>query len=363
MKKVLFLSPLPPPYYGSAMSSKMCLGILKESKNFKVKNIKLNYSKDMNDIGKISLDKIRGIFHVKNKINKTIKEFKPDIIYFVPATYSLGLIRDWQFVREIKKYWKGKIIFHIRSRILEKTWNNHLKRKILKDMYIGNKAIILGKELIKDLREMIQEEDISILPNAIRNEITESRLKKINIKRKRNKQFNMLFLSNMDRTKGWTKLLDACKILKDKEFNFKCDFVGEWLSKKDEDYFWNFVKKNKLKEKVFAHGKKFGNEKNSFLEEANVLVFPTEMDTFGKVLIEAYMFGVPVIANKEGAIQSIIDNGETGILLRKNTGSEIAKIILNSKEWERMGINGRKKFLEKFEIIRYKEKFLKIISS
>ena len=146
MKKVLFLSPLPPPHYGSAMSSKMCLEILEDSKKFKVKSIKLNYSKDMNDIGKINLGKIKGIFHVKKQIKKQIKEFKPDIIYFVPATHSSGLIRDWTFVREIKKHWKGKILFHIRSRILEKTWDNRLGRNILKNMYSKNKAIILSKE-------------------------------------------------------------------------------------------------------------------------------------------------------------------------------------------------------------------------
>jgi len=39
MKKILFLSPLPPPHYGSAMSSKMCLEILQKSKDFEIKNI------------------------------------------------------------------------------------------------------------------------------------------------------------------------------------------------------------------------------------------------------------------------------------------------------------------------------------
>ena len=59
-EKILFLSPLPPPYYGSAMSSEMCLNILKNSKDFQIENIKLNYSKEMSDVGKINTDKIKG---------------------------------------------------------------------------------------------------------------------------------------------------------------------------------------------------------------------------------------------------------------------------------------------------------------
>ena len=109
MKKILFLSPMPPPHYGSAMSSEMCLEILKKSKDFEIRNIKLNYSKKMNDVGKINFDKIEGIFKVKTRIQKELREFKPDIIYFVPATTGLGLLRDWFFVKEIRKDWKGKI--------------------------------------------------------------------------------------------------------------------------------------------------------------------------------------------------------------------------------------------------------------
>jgi hypothetical protein len=57
-KKILFLSPLPPPNYGSAMSSKMCLDILRKSDLFEVSNIKINFAKKMDDVGVISLKKI-----------------------------------------------------------------------------------------------------------------------------------------------------------------------------------------------------------------------------------------------------------------------------------------------------------------
>ncbi|MCD4771266.1 glycosyltransferase [archaeon] len=360
LKKILFLSPLPPPHYGSAASSQMCLKILKDSKKFKIQNIKLNYSKEMSDIGKINLDKIKGIFYVKKQIKKQTQNFKPDLIYFVPATYSLGLIRDWLFVREIKRYWKGQILFHIRSRILNKTWNSFFGKRILKNMYTGNRAIILGKELIRDLREMIQKKDIFILPNAIKNEISNKNIKEIIKKRKENKQFNILFLSNMDRRKGWPKLLDTCKILDKKNFNFKCDFVGGWWNKEDKEYFEKFIKKNKLEKKVFAHGKKLGKEWLKFLDNANVLIYPTERDTFGRVLIEAYMYGVPVIANKEGSIPSIVEHGKTGFLLKKNTPKEIASIVLRKTNWEQLGKNARILFLREFVFHKYKTNFLKL---
>jgi len=360
MKKILFLSPLPPPNYGSATSSKTCLEFLKKEKNIQIENIKINYSTDIRDVGRINLSKIKGIFTVKKQIKNILSKFKPDLVYFVPATYSLGLIRDWLFVREIKKYWKGKILFHIRSRILDKTWKNPFGRRILRNMYKGNNAIVLGKELIKDLRGIIPKKDILILPNAIKNEVGEKKLKQIIEKRRKNKQLNILFLSNMDKTKGWKRLLGACKILNKKKFNFRCDFVGGWLNDNDKRYFENFVKNNGLIKKVFSQGKKFGKDKNEFLKKADIFVFPTEMETFGKVILEAYMFGLPVIANTEGAIPSIIEDKKTGFLLKENSSEEISEIILNNKDWKKKGLNGRKKFLRDFNLSDYRKNFIKI---
>ena len=362
MKKVLFFSPLPPPYYGSALSSKMCLNILKNSKEFEVKNIQLNYSKKMEDIGKINFDKIRGIFSVKKKIKKILKEFNPNIVYMVPATSYQGIFRDYFFVREVRKNWKGKILFHIRSRIVEKDWKNILRRNILKKLLKNQKAIVLGKELVSDLHDLISKENIFILPNAIKNEISDEELKKVIKERKKNKQFNILFLSNMDKNKGWPKLLDACKILNEKKFNFRCDFVGEWKSQKDKEYFENFVENNGLKEKVFAVGKKTGKEKNKFLEKANVLVFPTEykLETFGRVILEGYMYGLPVIANGIATIPSTIQNGKTGFILKKNTGEEIASILMKKNDWNKIGLEGRKRFLKEFELEKYEERFLEV---
>ncbi len=364
-KKILFLSPLPPPYYGSAISSKTCLEILKNSKDFEVRNIKLTYSKELKDIGKINSNKIKGIFYVKKQIKKTIKEFKPDIIYFVPATSSYGLIRDFLFVREIKKSWNGKILFHIRSRILESDWNNKFKRKIIVKMFENQKAIVLGKELVEDLHGLILKGDIFILPNAIENEISDSELNRVIKKRRNKKILEILFLSNMDKTKGWFKLLKACKILNDKKINFKCNFVGAWPGKKEKKKFFNFVKKNNLNKKIFYLGKKVGKEKNQILKDSNILVFPTEykLETFGRVILEGMMFGLPVIANRVATIPTTVQHNKTGFVLNRNTPEEIANYLEKLRDNKlriKMGTAGRKRFLKEYEMKNYKKEFMRI---
>jgi glycosyltransferase involved in cell wall biosynthesis len=48
--------------------------------------------------------------------------------------------------------------------------------------------------------------------------------------------------------------------------------------------------------------------------EADMFVYPVHTDTFGYVLLEAYSYGVPCVANDQFAIPEIIEEGVTGLL-------------------------------------------------
>ena len=368
MKKVLFLSPLPPPDYGSAMSSKACLDILKGSNDFEVHSIKLNYSKQISDIGRINLQKLLGLMRVKRQIKEEFSKFHPEVVYFVPATSGFGLIRDYLFVKQVKKSFKGNILFHVRSRILEDDWRNKKNNKILRDMFLNSKVIVLGNVLKKDLHGIVEDKDLFVLPNAVENEISDKEFNDILKDRKKIKDPEILFLSNMDETKGWLKVLESCKILKERSTKAHFSFVGEWPSDKESKKFFKFLDDNSLKESVSYLGKKTGPEKDSILKNSGILVFPTEypLETFGRVIIEAMMFGIPVIANGIATIPDIIDDKKTGFILEKNTPEEIAEkieILLKDKRLrEQMGKAGRNKFLERYTLKDYSGKFLQIFN-
>lgn len=50
-------------------------------------------------------------------------------------------------------------------------------------------------------------------------------------------------------------------------------------------------------------------------EQADVFVFPSLMETFGNVLVEALSFQVPVISTEVGAAREILADGQAGLLL------------------------------------------------
>ena len=65
-------------------------------------------------------------------------------------------------------------------------------------------------------------------------------------------RFNIFFLSNMMLEKGVWTLLDACHILKDRGYDFVCNFVGKW-SDIGEEEFAAYLQKYRLEDVVVAH--------------------------------------------------------------------------------------------------------------
>jgi glycosyltransferase involved in cell wall biosynthesis len=59
--------------------------------------------------------------------------------------------------------------------------------------------------------------------------------------------------------------------------------------------------------------------------EAAFLVFPSEVyETFGRVAIEAFAKGTPVIASKIGAIAELVEHGRTGLHFRPGDPKDLA---------------------------------------
>lgn len=75
-------------------------------------------------------------------------------------------------------------------------------------------------------------------------------------------------------------------------------------------------------------GRRPPDETLRFMKAARFLVFPSEWyETFGRVAVEAYAGGTPVIASKIGAIAEIVDHGRTGFQFAPGSVDEIARAV------------------------------------
>ncbi|MDR2921371.1 MAG: glycosyltransferase [Tannerella sp.] len=103
-------------------------------------------------------------------------------------------------------------------------------------------------------------------------------------------------------------------------------------------------------------------------------VIPSVYEEFGYVAVEMMMHQIPVIANDTSGLAEIIENNISGKLVNifsKKTerqavitlSDSIEKMLTNKHVCLQMGINGRKCFLENYEISLFKKEMIKLYNT
>jgi glycosyltransferase involved in cell wall biosynthesis len=90
---------------------------------------------------------------------------------------------------------------------------------------------------------------------------------------------------------------------------------------------------------------------NAYYDEADILINPSFIESFGRSLIEAMACGLPVIATKIGGMPEVVEEGRTGLLVESGDVSALTDAIVRLLEDEplrlSMGQAGRER-VEKY---------------
>lgn len=89
------------------------------------------------------------------------------------------------------------------------------------------------------------------------------------------------------------------------------------------------------------------------MKGAKLLLVPSEWyETFGMVIIEAFANGIPVFASRLGAMEELIQDGQTGRLFTPGSIEEIRQCMAwashHPEELARMGLNARDVFQQRY---------------
>ena len=109
---------------------------------------------------------------------------------------------------------------------------------------------------------------------------------------------------------------------------------------------------------VYVHrGVQWGSPRwRALWDSADVFVFPSTLETFGIVLVEALAFGVPVVASAAGAARDILEEGRAGTLVATHDAASYARAIadvLDRPEATAARVAaGRRRAAERYDIRR-----------
>jgi len=353
--KGLFILQLPPPIHGAAMVN----DIIKNSKliNQSIEAVYINSTtaKDISDIGKNGIKKYFSAFKLYIEIIKNYKNDQFDFTYITLAPHGFALYKDAIFVF-LAKLFNQTVIIHLHGKGIKNNYKkSSLKRRFYKTIFKNTKVIHLSKLLYFDIDELVSQCHVYYIPNGING----------GINREVSSIENILYLSNMQETKGSFTLLQAAKILKEKNLDFHLNFVGKWHNDKVFKRKWlHYFEKHNLKENVSYVGPKYGNEKEEQFKNANLFVFPTYNDCFPITLLEAMSFSLPVISTDEGAISEILDEN-SGLIVPKQDPEKLAdaieNLIKNPEKASIISANARKRYELLYTQEVFEKKFLSTI--
>lgn len=112
-------------------------------------------------------------------------------------------------------------------------------------------------------------------------------------------------------------------------------------------------------------GRKSLTEVYALMGEAMFLVFPSKWyETFGRVAIEAFAKGTPVIAADIGAISEIVVNGRTGLHFQPGVAEDLVDkvkwVLANREKLSQMRIEARLEFEAKYTAQKNYEQLIEI---
>ena len=102
------------------------------------------------------------------------------------------------------------------------------------------------------------------------------------------------------------------------------------------------------------------------LSELDLLVVPSKREGMGRVIIEAFSAGVPVVANAVGGIPEVIEDEVTGFLVREASPEALAQRIGeivrgNASAVQRIAVNARRQWELHYNLTLYRQRITQVM--
>ena len=282
-------------------------------------------------------------FKTAKAANRTIKDFSPDIIYFVVEPY-ITILPFLRLKNEIKviltvhgtySYFPNTV-----KNIVKRTISWFLfKRSLLKVNKIISVSNFTKDYLLKNIRNKKFKNKIENKIEIVTNGVNFNEIKQI--VKKDNEIKQILFVGAIKGRKGLLESIEALKCYRD---NFSDNFVYNIIGEYDENdnYYQKVIlkiKKYQLEKNIFFRGRVSDEKRDEYYKEADLfLMLPVNngriFEGFGLVFLEANAVGIPCVgSNDSGSREAILDE-VTGYVVDPNKESEIADEVdkvLNKK--------------------------------
>lgn len=141
----------------------------------------------------------------------------------------------------------------------------------------------------------------------------------------KNEKLQLISVGRPHWKKGYSYMLQACKILKDQNISFHYEIIGA----SDNEELQYLINEFGLTSCVTLHGKVSQNEVYLKIQTSDIFVLPSLEEGIANVVIEAMALGTPLITTNCGGMEELISHQNTGWIVPTRNAEMLANEVMS----------------------------------
>jgi glycosyltransferase involved in cell wall biosynthesis len=253
---------------------------------------------------------------------------------------KLAKIIDDNKIEIIHMHWTKDILLVVLAKLFSKQkpkiiQSRHMHMTRFKDDFY-HRFLYKNVDTILAVTQEVKEELKRYIPDSIRPKIeqlylgcdTVELLDEAQLRAKKDElgiyhdSFNIGLVGRIEPAKGQHLLIEAIKMLNDKNINAHAHLVGNPMKDEYLETLNTQISYHDIKENIHFLG--YLKNPAHFYQANDVMVLATENETFGLVLIEAMRTQTCVVGANRGGVLEIIDDKKTGLLFESQNSEDLA---------------------------------------
>lgn len=277
--------------------------------------------------------------------------FKRDmLIHFNVALEGRSIVRDFPLILFSRLVGKRQVIHLHGGELLNKEKVGKCIEKLLQFFFSGKEPKIVLSSVEKEL--IVNKYHAKIvfeLPNSVDLKEAEMFTRQFPVK----PPVRILYIGRIVKSKGIDYIIQALDILKKKAIPFKFIMAGSGPDEKEY-----------LKQLSEIPGDSFefkglvsGSLKTGLLKQCDIFLLPSLYEGLPVSLLEAMSFGLVPVVTDVGSINTVVKNGETGVIVEMRSSVQIAEavesLLQNDHLFKRISNNSRRYIFEHHNPVEY----------
>lgn len=153
--------------------------------------------------------------------------------------------------------------------------------------------------------------------------------------------FNIVTVGRLSPSKKITRIPQICYVLKKKGLRFKWYIIGDGEERADIE---KAITEYNVSDCMILLGAK--SNPYPYIKNADLFVLTSVWESYGMVVTEALILGIPVVAGNYPALHEILYDGVNGLITENSVagiGNAVYKLVSDTEEYEKLK-NGAEKY-------------------